>query len=48
MEDFDIHKIYTFDLEDFGKISGVKALLPISRKSFQKFMKWVKNKGTEK
>ena len=45
MEDFDIHKIYTFDLEDFGKISGVKALLPISRKSFQKFMKWVKNRA---
>jgi len=44
-EDFDIHQIHTFDLEDFGKISGVKCLLPISRKSFQKFMKWVENKG---
>lgn len=45
MEDFDIHQIYTFDLEDFGNIVGVKPLLPISQKAFQEFMRWVESKS---
>jgi len=36
MEDFDIHEIYTFDLEDFGRISDVRPFIADFSEIFSK------------